>query len=200
MPEQRLCIYCLHELHRYYSAYESRIVTARHQLINNSSRNKYIEKVKQHEDQKLLRVGKGLLQSFEIPDNLQQKATNAGKAYVAKYLERKYQSFLEKPLHGYTWKAVDTNPEIDVPTTRAWLTNKYINSHFEAYACAIEEQEIGTKDIIYRRQKLHNQQPINDNRCRLCKQHVEESDTHYPSLKGMFQIFVILKMAYKLVE
>ena len=47
-----------------------------------------------------------------------------------------------------------------------------MSSHFEAYACAIQEQEIGTKDLISRRNKkvgVHT-----DNRCRLCKNQVED--------------------------
>ena len=47
-----------------------------------------------------------------------------------------------------------------------------MTSHFEAYACAIQEQEIGTKDLISWRNKkvgLHT-----DNHCRLCKNQVED--------------------------
>ena len=45
-----------------------------------------------------------------------------------------------------------------------------MTSHFEAYACAIQE-EIGTKDLIGRCNKkvgVHT-----DNRCRMCKNQVE---------------------------
>ena len=53
-----------------------------------------------------------------------------------------------------------------------------MTSHFEAYTCAITEQEIGTKDSIYRREKLHQQTSGADDKCRLCKK--EEQDlTHF---------------------
>ena len=58
--------------------------------------------------------------------------------------------------------------------TDPWSNNKYISSHFEACTCAIQEQEIGTKDLIYRKELKNNQQPTNDNKCRLCKVHVED--------------------------
>ena len=41
-----------------------------------------------------------------------------------------------------------------------------MTSHFEAHAWAIEEQEIGTKDLISRRHKKVGVRT--DNRCRLC--------------------------------
>ena len=64
------------------------------------------------------------------------------------------------------------NKDIDQKLTDQWSNNKYISSHFEAYTCAIHEQEIGTKDLIYRRELKNNQQPTNDNKCCLCKVHV----------------------------
>ena len=49
-----------------------------------------------------------------------------------------------------------------------------MTSHFEAYACAITEQEIGSKNLIHRREKLHQQPSITDNKCRLCKKEGED--------------------------
>ena len=46
--------------------------------------------------------------------------------------------------------------------------------HFEAYACAITEQEIGSEDLIPRREKLHQQPSTTGNKCRLCKKEVED--------------------------
>ena len=66
------------------------------------------------------------------------------------------------------------NQDVDQKLTDQWSNNKYILSHFEGYACAIHEQEIDTKDLIYQRELKNNQQPTNDNKCRLCKIHVED--------------------------
>ena len=64
--------------------------------------------------------------------------------------------------------------KIDHATSNQWLTNKYLTSHFEAYACAIREQEIGTKDLIFRRERKQGKQPTNNNKCWLCKDQVED--------------------------
>jgi len=50
-------------------------------------------------------------------------------------------------------RKLSSNNDIDHVTSKEWLTNKYITSHFETYACAIQEGEIGTKDLIYRRDR-----------------------------------------------
>ena len=47
-----------------------------------------------------------------------------------------------------------------------------MTSHFEAYACAIQEQEIGTKNLISRRNEKIGVDT--DNRCRLWQDQVED--------------------------
>ena len=63
-------------------------------------------------------------------------------------------------------------PEIDQLRSKQWTCNKCMTSYFEAYACALQEQEIVTKDLINRRNKkvgVHT-----NNCCRLCKNQVED--------------------------
>ena len=58
-----------------------------------------------------------------------------------------------------------------------WLKDKSMTSHFESYALAIQQQEIGTKDLLYRRAVRHNQPNGGNkmsNKCRLCKIKVED--------------------------
>ena len=44
-------------------------------------------------------------------------------------------------------------PEIDQLKSQHWIYNKHVTPQFGAYACVIQEQEIGTKDLIIRRNK-----------------------------------------------
>ena len=80
--------------------------------------------------------------------------------------------YLQKPLHGYVSKYTSQLQEIDQLRGKQWICNKYMTSHFDAYACAIQEQEIGTKDLISRRNKKFG--VSSDNRCRLCQNQVED--------------------------
>ena len=56
----------------------------------------------------------------------------------------------------------------------SWTCDRYITSHFEGYAFAIQEQEIATKYLIHKRDKDASKQPRCDNRCRLCRECVED--------------------------
>ena len=153
-------------------AYECRIISIRQHLLNSTHRNHYLKCVVKHEQHKTTRVGKELLDRFEIEDKstLTPKATS--QKYLKSSLEHMKTQYLQKPLHRYVSKYISQLPEIDQLKSKQWTCNKYMSSHFEAYACAIQEQEIGTKDLISRRNKkvgVHT-----DNRCRLCKNQVED--------------------------
>ena len=119
-----------------------------------------------------MRLGKELLHRFKI----EEKSTLTLKATSQKYLKLSLKHLttqcLQKPLHKYVSKYISQLHEIDQLKSKQWTCNKYITSHFEAYACTIQEQEIGTKGLISRCNKkvgLHT-----NNSCRLCKNQVEE--------------------------
>ena len=88
------------------------------------------------------------------------------------------------------------------------MDNQQVNaSHFEAYACAITKQKIGSKDLIHRREKLYQQPSTTDNKCWLCKKETEDV-THILSScsKISYRYYlplrhdVIAKYAYKKIR
>ena len=156
------------------TSYEARIIAAKIHLQRQSIKNKYLACVLKHEEKKLIRVGRELLESMNIEEVENSEPKLLSRTYVRELLKQKAEAFKNKPLHGYFRKKVIENEEVDQKLTEQWTNNKYISSHFEAYACAIHEQEIGTKDLINRRERKNNQQPSTDNKCRLCKYQVED--------------------------
>ena len=154
------------------TTYEARVVAARRHLLFQKNTNRKLVCVINHEESKLLRVGRELLTDKNIEGNDNWKTSFLSRAYVREVLQIKAESFTNKPLHGYIRKKFIENEDLDQKLTDQWSNNRYISSHFEAYTCAIHEQEIGTKDLIYRRELKNNQQPTNDNKCRLFKVHV----------------------------
>ena len=60
-----------------------------------------------------------------------------------------------------------------------------MTSHFEAYVCAITEQETSTKDLIHRQQKLDQQPSTTGNKCRLCNKEVEDVTHIFSSCSKM---------------
>ena len=69
-------------------AYECRIISIRQHLLNSTHRNHYLKCVVKHEQDKTMRVGKELLDRFEIED----KSTLTPKATSQKYLKSSLKS------------------------------------------------------------------------------------------------------------
>ena len=119
-----------------------------------------------------MRVAKELLDRFETEDKSTLTPKETSQKYLKLSLERMKTQYLRKPLHGYVSKYISQLQEIDQLKSKPWTCNKYMTSHFEAYGRAIQEKEIGTKDLISLRNKkigVHT-----DNRCRLSKNQVED--------------------------
>ena len=155
------------------TTYEARTVAARRHLLSQRNINRYLACVINHEESKLLRVGREVLANKNIEDNESWKPSFLSRTYVREALKINTESFTNKLLHGYIRKKIIENEDVDQKLTDQWSNNKYILSHFEAYTCTIHEQEIGTKDLIYRRELKNKQQPTNGNKYRLCKVPVE---------------------------
>ena len=160
------------ELQSIQIACKTRIISTRQHLRTNGKGTKHLENVTNHEQDKVMRVGEELLRSVGINDDHQLKPRAITQRCLSKILQMKQESYQNKQLHEYIQRKISDNPNIDQSASKEWLTNKYITSHFEEYSCTIQEQEIGTKDLIYRRERKNNHHPKSDNKCRLCKSQV----------------------------
>ena len=138
------------------TTYEGRILSARRHLLSHRNTNRYLACVINHEESKSLRVRRELLANKNIEDNENWKLSFLSLTYVREVLKIKTESFTNKPLHFYIRKNIG-NEDVDQKLTDQWSNNKYLSSDFEAYTCAIHKQEIGTKDLIYRRKPKNNQ-------------------------------------------
>ena len=77
-------------------------------------------------------------------------------------------------MHSYFQKTIEVDQNMDKKESQQWLQDKYLTSHFTAYACAVEEQEISTKYLINKRQHDEGKTPTITNKCRLCKTNTED--------------------------
>ena len=154
------------------TTFEARIVAAKRYLSQRN--NEYLACVINLEESKLIIVGRELLASESIDDNENWKPNVLSRPYIREVLKIKTESFINKPLHGYVRKEIIENKNVDQKLTDQWSNNKHMLSHFEACTCAIHEQDITNKN---------NQQPTNDNKCHLCKVHIEDI-THIISSCG----------------
>ena len=67
-----------------------------------------------------------------------------------------------------------SDENIDMKFSKTRAVNKTVSSHLEGYLNAIHDQEILTKFLISKRQRDSGQEPTCSNRCRLCKNIVED--------------------------
>ena len=154
------------------AAYECRIVSAKQHLTQNKKNNKYLSKVIESEENGIIRIANELIKQSNIEVNENLSTRDVGQLYQQYVINTKSQKFTEKQMHGYLFKKVKEQDQIDKSTS--WTTDKYITSHFEGYAFAIHEQEINTKDLQYRRDIKSGKTPWQNNKCRLCNYCVED--------------------------
>ena len=154
------------------AAYECRIVSAKQHLTQNKKNNKYLSKVIESEENGIIRIANELIKQSNIEVNENLSPRDVGQLYQQYVINTKSQKFTEKQMHGYLFKKVKEQDQIDKSTS--WTTDKYITSHFEGYAFAIHEQEINTKDLQYRHDIKSGKTPWQNNKCRLCNYCVED--------------------------
>jgi hypothetical protein len=100
-------------------------------------------------------VNQNIVNDDENPKSISRKYTSA----MMIEHEKKYQ---EKVMHGYIQRKIEQDNQIDKTRSQSWLKDRYLTSHFTAYACAIQEQEIATKYLINKRQKDNGMEPTNN--------------------------------------
>ena len=125
-----------------------RIVSAKQHLTQNKKNNKYLNKVIESEENGIIRIANELINQSNIELNENLSPCDVGQLYQQYAINTNSQKFTEKQMHGYLFKKVQEQDQIDKSTS--WTTDKYITSHFGEYAFAIHEQEINTKDLQYR--------------------------------------------------
>ena len=75
------------------TTYEARIVAARHHLLSQKNTNRYLACVINHEESKMLKVGRELLVNKNIEDNDSWKPSFLSIRYVREVLKIKAESF-----------------------------------------------------------------------------------------------------------
>ena len=72
-------------------------------------------------------------------------------------------------MHGYFFKKMMSDENIDIKLSKTRAVNKTVSSHFEGYLNAIHDQEIPTKFLINKCQRDSEQEPTCNTKFRLCK-------------------------------
>ena len=79
-------------------------------------------------------------------------------------------------MHGYYEKKLEQDPGIDRCLSFVWKKDRYVTSECENYLSAIQDQELTTKYLRYKRVRDKDNIPNHNNKCRLCMSSVEDID------------------------
>ena len=96
--------------------------------------------VRQYEQKHIMRLAKEFKEQYSSDNNAKLK-DNIKKEYEG--------TWKSKVTHGYFQTQTESDDEINKTKSNAWLKQK-LTSHMEGYICAIQEQELKTREALKR--------------------------------------------------
>ena len=148
----------------------SRIVSLSHHITVSSESNILIAKVTMHEQERLLKTARNICSSLEIPAPERGTTTRSFSRIVkAQFTKKHALAWEQKTMHGYLNRK--NTSDTDYISSNSWTKSHKLTSHVEGYLCAIQEQEITTRQLTQKR--LRNSDPA-AGICRHCHSHPED--------------------------
>ena len=156
------------------TAHDIRMISLKQHFENNKSQSAIMEKVYEKETEKCIRVGTELLAKFNITSEQNELPRSLIQKYLVECNKEHLQAYEEKKVHSYYYKKLRNDNEIDIKASLSWTRDKNITSEFEGYMFSLQEQESSVKYLINKRYCDCNNIPQCDDKCRLCKDAVED--------------------------
>ena len=113
-------------------------------------------------------MGQELINKNSVVTTPTDTTKQVGKKLLLRIQEEKSSSYKRKAMHGYFREVIGLDQNINKKEIQQWLQDKYVTSHFTAYACTV------TKYLINKRQRNEGKTPTISNKCRLCKTNIED--------------------------
>ena len=133
-----------------------------------------MECIYEKETNDILRAGHELLQKYNILSNPNEPPKSVSRKFTKADQTSKRDNFVQKPLHGYFYKQMDKDDNIDKQQSLALTKDRFITSDLEGYMGTITEQELPTKYIRNKRERDSGKTPTCNNKCRLCHTAIED--------------------------
>ena len=96
------------------------------------------------------------------------------KVFINTDIESQRKRYNGKVMHGYYEKKLEQDPGIDRSLSFIWKKYRYVTSECENYLSTIQDQELPTKYLRYKRMLDKGNIPDHSNKCRLCMSSVED--------------------------
>ena len=119
--------------------------------------------VRQHEQKYIVRLAKEFKEQYSS-DNIAKLKDNIKNEYEG--------TWKSKVTHGYFQTQTESDNEINKTKSNAWLKQK-LTSHMEGYICAIQEQELKTREALKRCKKDPAKKIQMITTCRICHKNEE---------------------------
>ena len=151
------------------------IITFVEHIKQSSVSNPFLQLVRKHEEEGMLRVSEELQLSLNIivQDESPPKAISTLSKKCLKKLHK--DNWMKNKQHGYLFNNRININDIDLELTYGWLKNSTFSSHVEGFICSIQEEEINTKYLKHKR--IKNREDTTTTDCRLC--HTKEETIHH---------------------
>ena len=140
-------------------------------MLRNANRNEILGYVRECEQAYIIRVGNELLVNNDITETPDAKPKSLSRKYAKAKAKEHEQQYIKKKMHGYYYRKLQQNDNIDISVSQQRSRTKQITSQFEGCLGVIQDQEIPTKFLVHKRQI--NSQTTN-NKCCLCKINIED--------------------------
>ena len=158
-------------LNSIHDTYTTRIVALGIHIDEMSHKNKYLNLVKIHEVESIMRQSAELQESYD--EEFIEVTPRPPSAKIKSKIKKEHLTkWLKKPQHGFLMKTRGTIEDTNHEHSQYWLTKCNLSSHIEGYICAIQEEEINTRGLQQRRSK-GNTDDTNRFKCRLCHREIE---------------------------
>ena len=110
--------------------YESRIISLRQHLLRNANRNEILGYVRECEQAYIIRVGNELLVNNDITETPDAKPKSLSRKYTKAKAKEHERQYIKKKMHGYYYRKLQQNDNIDISVSQKRSRTKQITSQF----------------------------------------------------------------------
>ena len=159
-------------LNSVYDVYICRLLSLVEHLYLQRDQNKYLDLVRKHEQDRLVRASDELLTSIGIDETRVKETSKIASIAKVALKENRLASCTEKIQHGFVSRKQKAFPDYNKHLSNLWLKRSSLISHSEGYIFAIQEQEIKTRALQAKRE--HPNDPSFNKKCRHCLSKTED--------------------------
>ena len=110
--------------------FESRVVALRQHLTQIASRSNILKFVYESEQNNTLRIGRELLINSNLEDDFEERPKIISQKLIQKEQDRLTTNYIDKKMHGYFFKKMMSDENINMKLSKTTAVNKTVSSHF----------------------------------------------------------------------